>query len=203
MHGLHTSNVSSRVESSQVEFELMPIAMTMSRISRFQMSRLRGTKKPGKMTFYFNFKLCDNDASTHSNDKHSLKPVLLSTNDHWVENARIARIATVKPQSRYTSIVFCVSVENWAAVLPEQCVTYVGRVLVRYDCVSTDTCSQHGWAAVGEACQSHALTNAVPDVFLLSCILFLGTFSVAYFLKTFRTSAYFPTKVRILIAPSL
>ena len=89
----------------------------------------------------------------------------------------------------------CISVEDWTAVLPEQCVTHVGRVLVRYDCASTTNCTQHGWSTVGEVCQSDAITNAVPDVFLLSCILFLGTFSVAYFLKTFRTSAYFPTKV--------
>jgi len=88
------------------------------------------------------------------------------------------------------------SVGDWAALLPEYCVTHFGRVLVRYDCASTSTCSEHGWTALGKACRSDALINAVPDVFLLSCILFLGTFSVAYFLKTFRTSAYFPTKVR-------
>ena len=81
-------------------------------------------------------------------------------------------------------------------MLPEHCVTHVGRVLVRYDCVSTSTCTEHGWSPVGKACRSDALTNVVPDVFMLSCILFLGTFSVAYFLKTFRTSAYFPTQVR-------
>ena len=88
------------------------------------------------------------------------------------------------------------SVENWTAVLPEHCVTHVGRVLVSHDCASTSNCTQHGWAAAGKDCQSHVIVNAVPDVFLLSCILFLGTFSVAYFLKTFRTSAYFPTQVR-------
>jgi len=92
--------------------------------------------------------------------------------------------------------MYCFSVEDWSAVLPEHCVTHLGRVLVRYDCASTGNCTEHGWAAVGHACRSNALVNAVPDVFLLSCILFLGTFSVAYFLKTFRTSAYFPTRVR-------
>jgi len=93
-------------------------------------------------------------------------------------------------------MLYCYSVDDWAAVLPEHCVTHVGRVLVQYDCVSTSVCVERGWAAVGKACRFEALVNAVPDVFLLSCILFLGTFSVAYFLKTFRTSAYFPTQVR-------
>jgi len=93
------------------------------------------------------------------------------------------------------------SLADWMSTLPEYCVTYSGRVLVRHDCVSTGTCSERGWAADGEACRSHELTQAVPDVFLLSCILFLGTFSVAYFLKTFRTSAYFPTRVRLRLRP--
>jgi len=89
-----------------------------------------------------------------------------------------------------------ISVVDWSAALPEHCVTHLGRVLISRDCLSTSTCLQHGWAPVGEACRSDTLLSAVPDVFLLSCILFLGTFSIAYFLKTFRTSAYFPTQVR-------
>lgn len=38
----------------------------------------------------------------------------------------------------------------------------------------------------------------VPDVFLMSIILFLGTFVISVILKDFKNSLFFPSKVNIL-----
>ncbi|XP_076326011.1 electroneutral sodium bicarbonate exchanger 1-like isoform X2 [Tachypleus tridentatus] len=40
----------------------------------------------------------------------------------------------------------------------------------------------------------------VPDVFLFSIILFFGTFCLAVFLKTFKSTSFFQTKVRMIIS---
>uniref|UniRef100_A0A3Q2Y486 Anion exchange protein n=1 Tax=Hippocampus comes TaxID=109280 RepID=A0A3Q2Y486_HIPCM len=47
---------------------------------------------------------------------------------------------------------------------------------------------------VGEAC------NYVPDITLMSFILFFGTYACSMALKKFKTSRFFPTKVRKLIS---
>uniref|UniRef100_A0A3Q2XST1 Anion exchange protein n=1 Tax=Hippocampus comes TaxID=109280 RepID=A0A3Q2XST1_HIPCM len=49
-------------------------------------------------------------------------------------------------------------------------------------------------ALVGEAC------NYVPDITLMSFILFFGTYACSMALKKFKTSRFFPTKVRKLIS---
>lgn len=51
-------------------------------------------------------------------------------------------------------------------------------------------CERFGGELVGEACHY--------NVFFLSVILSLGTFALAISLKGFRTSSYFPTKVRLI-----
>jgi len=86
-----------------------------------------------------------------------------------------------------------VSVLDWTERLRENCVTFQGRVVISADCVDERTCHLHGWTPIGSACH---VTPAIPDVFLLSCVLFCGTFAVAYFLRTFRTTRYFPTQVQ-------
>ncbi len=63
------------------------------------------------------------------------------------------------------------------------------------ECVSEAECVAGGWMTVGPACDVHTVTGAVPDVFLLSCFLFIGTFGIAYAIKAFRTSSYFPAIV--------
>jgi len=50
---------------------------------------------------------------------------------------------------------------------------------------------------VGEGCRYF------PDIFLMSVLLFIGTFLIAVTLKDFRTSAFFPTSVRPLSISSL
>ncbi|XP_077593335.1 electrogenic sodium bicarbonate cotransporter 1-like [Stigmatopora nigra] len=64
---------------------------------------------------------------------------------------------------------------TWASLSRSQCVTYGGRL-------------------VGDACQY------VPDITLMSFILFFGTYTCSMALKKFKTSRFFPTKVRKLIS---
>lgn len=53
-------------------------------------------------------------------------------------------------------------------------------------------CERYGGHLVGQACHN--------NVFFLSVILSLGTFALALSLKGFRTSPYFPTKVRAVVS---
>lgn len=46
----------------------------------------------------------------------------------------------------------------------------------------------------------HPEADYVPDVFLFSCLLFLGTFTLAYGLKMFKNTRFFPTKVREVLS---
>ena len=50
-------------------------------------------------------------------------------------------------------------------------------------------CEAEGGVLVGEGCPH------VADVFFFSCLLFLGTFTLAYTLKAMKTRRFFPTKV--------
>ncbi|KAI5639659.1 HCO3- transporter family domain-containing protein [Phthorimaea operculella] len=69
---------------------------------------------------------------------------------------------------------------------------------------------QFNWTAVDkESCQFFNGTLAgggcdtkvyVPDVFLMSIILFLGTFIISVILKDFKNSLFFPSKVRQVIS---
>uniref|UniRef100_A0A3Q3JRE9 Anion exchange protein n=1 Tax=Monopterus albus TaxID=43700 RepID=A0A3Q3JRE9_MONAL len=64
---------------------------------------------------------------------------------------------------------------TWASLTREQCLKYGGQL-------------------VGENC------HYVPDITLMSFILFFGTYTCSMFLKKFKTSRFFPTTVRKLIS---
>ncbi|CAN9504384.1 unnamed protein product [Ophioblennius macclurei] len=64
---------------------------------------------------------------------------------------------------------------TWASLTMEQCRAFDGKL-------------------VGEAC------GYVPDITLMSLILFFGTYSCSMGLKKFKTSRFFPTRVRKLIS---
>ena len=85
---------------------------------------------------------------------------------------------------------------EWISKLDTNCLSGSQRVEVSRVCVTEEQCLEHGWSLTGDACNDSNITSAVPDVFLLSVILFLGTFTVAMTLKMFRTSRFFPTVVR-------
>ncbi|XP_015275484.1 PREDICTED: electrogenic sodium bicarbonate cotransporter 1 [Gekko japonicus] len=55
-------------------------------------------------------------------------------------------------------------------------------------------CLKYGGSLVGNNCKY------VPDITLMSCILFLGTYTCSMALKKFKTSRYFPTTARKLIS---
>ncbi|KAM9455351.1 electrogenic sodium bicarbonate cotransporter 4 [Clarias gariepinus] len=55
-------------------------------------------------------------------------------------------------------------------------------------------CLKYGGSLVGKSCKY------VPDLALMSFILFFGTYSMTISLKKFKSSRYFPTKWRTLIA---
>uniref|UniRef100_W5N0P1 Anion exchange protein n=1 Tax=Lepisosteus oculatus TaxID=7918 RepID=W5N0P1_LEPOC len=60
--------------------------------------------------------------------------------------------------------------------------------------LSKKECLKYGGELVGEACKY------VPDITLMSFILFLGTYTCSMCLKKFKTSPFFPTTVRKLIS---
>ena len=57
--------------------------------------------------------------------------------------------------------------------------------------ISETECQSHGGKLEGPGCKY------VPDVFLFSVLLFLGTFILAMVLRKFRNSPFFPSKVII------
>uniref|UniRef100_H3ABZ7 Anion exchange protein n=1 Tax=Latimeria chalumnae TaxID=7897 RepID=H3ABZ7_LATCH len=60
--------------------------------------------------------------------------------------------------------------------------------------LSKKTCLKYGGSLVGRGC------GYVPDITLMSFILFFGTYTCSMALKNFKTSPYFPTTVRKLIS---
>ncbi|XP_045562547.1 solute carrier family 4 member 4a isoform X4 [Salmo salar] len=60
--------------------------------------------------------------------------------------------------------------------------------------LSKKECLKYGGELVGKACKY------VPDITLISFILFLGTYTTSMMLKKFKTSPFFPTWVRKLIS---
>lgn len=59
-----------------------------------------------------------------------------------------------------------------------------------YSQLSKKECVKYGGSLIGKACKY------VPDLALMSFILFIGTYSMTVSLKKFKFSRYFPTKVR-------
>lgn len=55
--------------------------------------------------------------------------------------------------------------------------------------LSKKECLKYGGSLVGKSCKY------VPDLALMSFILFFGTYSMTVTLKKFKFSRYFPTKV--------
>jgi len=79
---------------------------------------------------------------------------------------------------------------NWTGV-EKDCFTSHNKVFVGAGCVLPDACLARQWILDGEGCDS----RYVPDVFFLSVILFLGTFGLAMFCRSFRSTGYFPSWV--------
>ncbi|KOB71446.1 Sodium-driven chloride bicarbonate exchanger [Operophtera brumata] len=93
--------------------------------------------------------------------------------------------------------------------------THPDEVLNNYECYClpsnySQVPEQFNWTSLDkESCQVYNGTLAgggcdtktyVPDVFLMSIILFLGTFIISVILKDFKNSLFFPSKVRQIIS---
>ncbi|XP_059504162.1 electrogenic sodium bicarbonate cotransporter 1-like isoform X3 [Stegostoma tigrinum] len=65
---------------------------------------------------------------------------------------------------------------------------------IDWSLLSKTDCLKYGGVVVGTSC------GFVPDVTLMSFILFLGTYTCSMTLKNFKTSPYFPTMIRKLIS---
>ncbi|XP_056601066.1 solute carrier family 4 member 4a isoform X2 [Triplophysa dalaica] len=68
------------------------------------------------------------------------------------------------------------------------------RLNASWSSLTKKECLQYGGELVGKAC------DYVPDVTLMSLILFFGTYTCSMCLKKFKFSSYFPTTVRKLIS---
>ena len=74
--------------------------------------------------------------------------------------------------------------------------TYQHRVIVGADCIYETDCTAANWTLTGSGCGVFSIPHSVPDVFFLCCFLFMGTFVIAYTIRMFRTSNFFPSIVR-------
>ncbi|XP_045485729.1 sodium bicarbonate cotransporter 3 isoform X1 [Pieris rapae] len=63
--------------------------------------------------------------------------------------------------------------------------------------VDKELCKFYNGTLAGGGCDTKVY---VPDVFLMSIILFLGTFAISIILKDFKNSLFFPSKVRQIIS---
>lgn len=61
-----------------------------------------------------------------------------------------------------------------------------------------DTCKIWNGTWSGDGCDNQSAY--VPDVFLMSILLFLGTFSISTIFKDFKNQLFFPSKVRQLVS---
>ncbi|XP_073986853.1 na[+]-driven anion exchanger 1 isoform X4 [Rhodnius prolixus] len=66
-----------------------------------------------------------------------------------------------------------------------------------WDPLNETYCTDIGGTFQTEMCAS---TASVPDVFLMSIVLFLGTFLISVHLKDFKNASFFPSKVRQFIS---
>lgn len=89
---------------------------------------------------------------------------------------------------------------NWSELVLGGCITHDGKVEVNHDCISAHECINQDWLLIGDACHDPKVVDSVPDVFLLSLFLFLGTFVLAMFFRSWRNARYFPSVVRFRVA---
>uniref|UniRef100_A0A4X1W7H6 Anion exchange protein n=1 Tax=Sus scrofa TaxID=9823 RepID=A0A4X1W7H6_PIG len=87
---------------------------------------------------------------------------------------------------------------NASATLPPNTNTSLYNPLnltaLDWSLLSKKECLNYGGRLLGNSCQF------IPDLALMSFILFFGTYSMTLTLKKFKFSRYFPTKVRALVA---
>uniref|UniRef100_A0A673NMN5 Anion exchange protein n=1 Tax=Sinocyclocheilus rhinocerous TaxID=307959 RepID=A0A673NMN5_9TELE len=88
----------------------------------------------------------------------------------------------------------CMSLYNNSSLASYRLLPLWRRLNASWSSLSKKECLKYGGELVGTAC------NFVPDITLMSFILFFGTYTCSMCLKKFKTSPYFPTTVRKLIS---
>ncbi|XP_017799361.1 PREDICTED: electroneutral sodium bicarbonate exchanger 1 isoform X2 [Habropoda laboriosa] len=68
---------------------------------------------------------------------------------------------------------------------------------VNWTALDQKTCQSYNGTVVGDGCSQ---THYIPDVFLMSIILFMGTFLLSVELKDFKNALFFPSKVRQVVS---
>uniref|UniRef100_A0A8C2D0N6 Anion exchange protein n=1 Tax=Cyprinus carpio TaxID=7962 RepID=A0A8C2D0N6_CYPCA len=84
----------------------------------------------------------------------------------------------------YVTQYDCMCIPNWSGL----------RLNASWSSLSKKECLKYGGELVGKTC------DFVPDITLMSFILFFGTYTCSMCLKKFKTSPFFPTTVRKLIS---
>ncbi|KAK1788954.1 hypothetical protein P4O66_014946, partial [Electrophorus voltai] len=69
---------------------------------------------------------------------------------------------------------------------------------IYWETLEVEDCIEKRGVFVGSACGPHG--PYIPDVLFWSVVLFFSTVAMSAFLKEFKTSRYFPTKVRAIIS---
>uniref|UniRef100_A0A3B4YVX8 Anion exchange protein n=1 Tax=Stegastes partitus TaxID=144197 RepID=A0A3B4YVX8_9TELE len=102
----------------------------------------------------------------------------------YITSYKCECIASDQGESSNFFFVFC------------KCSVYYGFNLTDLDWsqLSKKECVKYGGTLVGSSCKY------VPDLALMSFILFFGTYSMTISLKKFKFSRYFPTKLRTLVS---
>lgn len=81
---------------------------------------------------------------------------------------------------------------DWAKYSKPQCEVSVYEVVQLSDLKKTVNFQKYGGELIGPDCD---LPPYEPNVFLMSLILFLGTFVTSVVLKDFKNALFFPSKV--------
>nr|XP_031846917.1 electroneutral sodium bicarbonate exchanger 1 isoform X3 [Nomia melanderi] len=68
---------------------------------------------------------------------------------------------------------------------------------VNWTALDQGACQSYNGTLVGDGCN---LPHYIPDVFLMSVILFMGTFLLSVELKDFKNALFFPSKVRQVVS---
>lgn len=68
---------------------------------------------------------------------------------------------------------------------------------INWTALDQKTCQSYNGTLMGDGCN---LPHYIPDVFLMSIILFMGTFLLSVELKDFKNALFFPSKVRQVVS---
>ena len=68
---------------------------------------------------------------------------------------------------------------------------------VNWTALDPKTCQSYNGTLIGDGCNQ---PHYIPDVFLMSIILFMGTFLLSVELKDFKNALFFPSKVRQVVS---